>query len=44
MIAIAFILFALLIVAWLMAPTGDKVAKPAKTVLPQLVANEAGAD
>ena len=44
MIAIAFVLFALLIVAWLVAPSGDKIAKPAKTAAPLLVGSEAGAD
>ncbi len=44
MIAIAFILFAVLIVAWLLAPSGEKVVKPAKTAAPLLVVSEAGAD
>ena len=44
MIAIAFFLFAVLIVAWLMAPSGEKTAKPAKAAAPLLVASEAGAD
>ena len=44
MIAIAFILFAILILAWLMAPTGEKVAKPAKTTQPLLTVSKAGAD
>ena len=44
MIAVAFVLFALLIVSWLVAPSGEKVAKPAKTAAPLLAASEAGAD
>ena len=44
MIAIAFILFALLIVAWVMAPSGEKAVKPANTAAPLLVTSEAGAD
>ncbi len=44
MIVVAFILFALLVVAWLMAPSGEKAAKPAKPAAPRLIASEAGAD
>ena len=44
MIAIAFILFALLIVAWVMAPSGEKVADPAKAAAPLLATSKAGAD
>jgi len=44
MIAIAFILFAILIVAWVMAPTGEKVAKPAKAAALLLATSKAGAD
>ena len=44
MIAIAFVLFALLIVAWLVAPSGEKSAKPAKTPAPLLATSKAGAD
>ena len=44
MIAIAFILFAILIVAWVMAPSGVKVAKPATSATPLLATSKAGAD
>ena len=44
MIAIAFVLFAVLIIAWLVAPSGEKVTKPSKAAAPLLVASEAGAD
>lgn len=45
MIAIAFILFAILIVAWLMAPSSEKTAKPAKmTVEPAMKVSGSPAD
>ena len=44
MIVVAFVLFALLIVAWLMAPSGERAVRPAKTAAPLLVASKAGAD
>ena len=44
MIAIAFLLFAGLIIAWLLAPSGEKVAKPAKAAAPLLVTSKASAD
>ena len=44
MIAIAFILFAILIIAWVMAPSGEKVAKPVTSATPLLATSKAGAD
>ena len=44
MIAIAFLLFAVLIIAWLLAPSGEKVVKPAKAAAPLLATSKAGAD
>ena len=44
MIAVAFVLFAILIVAWVLAPNGEKAAKPAKAAAPLLATSKAGAD
>ena len=44
MILVAFLLFALLIAAWVVAPSGERATKPTKAPAPLLTVSEAGAD